>query len=41
MNYEQMMSLIVQGEGLHAQNQAELKRQKTYLLTWEVVAIVS
>jgi hypothetical protein len=41
MNYEQMMSLIVHAEGLHAQKQAEIKRKKTYLLKWEVVAIVS
>jgi hypothetical protein len=29
MNYEQMMSLIVHPEGLHAQKQAERKRKKT------------
>ncbi len=29
MNYEQMMSLIVEAEGLYAQNQAEIKPKKT------------
>jgi len=32
MNYEQMMSLIFQAEGLHAQKQAEIEQKKTYLL---------